>query len=104
MVDERMSMTFSIRNNPGRYALLLGSGVSTEAEIPTGWAVVNELVKRVATAEGTSIAEDTDPIEWYEETYDESATYENLIEGLARTQTERRILLEEFFEPSDEEA
>jgi hypothetical protein len=104
MVDERMSMTFSVRNNPGRYALLLGSGVSTEAEIPTGWAVVNELVKRVATAEDTSIEEDADPIEWYEETYDEPATYENLIEGLARTQTERRKLLEEFFEPSDKEA
>lgn len=99
-----MSMTFSVRNNPGRYALLLGSGVSTEAEIPTGWAVVNELVKRVATAEETSIEEDTDPIEWYEEAYDEPATYENLIEGLARTQTERRKLLEEFFEPSDKEA
>lgn len=104
MVDERMSMTFSVRNNPGRYTLLLGSGVSTEAEIPTGWAVVNELVKRVTAAENTSIDEDTDPIDWYEETYDEPATYENLIEGLARTQTERRKLLEEFFESSDTEA
>jgi len=104
MVDERMSMTFSVRNNPGRYALLLGSGVSTEAEIPTGWAVVNELVKRVATAEDTSIEEGADPTEWYEETYGEPATYENLIEGLARTQTERRKLLEEFFEPSDKES
>ena len=103
MVDERMSMTFSVRNNPGRYALLLGSGVSTEAEIPTGWAVVNELVERVAAAEGTSIDENTDPTDWYEETYDEPATYENLIEGLAKTQTERRKLLEEFFEPSEAE-
>lgn len=97
-------MTFSVRNNPGRYALLLGSGVSTEAEIPTGWAVVNELVKRVAAVAGPPIDEDDDPIEWYEETYEEPATYENLIEGLARTQTERRKLLEEFFEPSDAEA
>lgn len=96
-------MTFSVRNNPGRYALLLGSGVSTEAEIPTGWAVVNELVKRVSTADGTPIDKDADPVEWYEETYDDPATYENLIEGLARTQTERRKLLEEFFEPSDAE-
>lgn len=104
MVDERMSMTFSVRNNPGRYALLIGSGVSTEAEIPTGWAVVNKLVERIATAEGKSIDDDTDPTEWYEETYEESATYENLIEGLADTPTERRQLLEEFFEPSTEEA
>lgn len=99
-----MSMTFSVRNNPGRYALLLGSGVSTEAEIPTGWAVVNRLIKRVAKAEGVSIDTDTDPADWYEDTYDEPATYENVIEGLAKTQTERRKLLEEFFEPSDDEA
>lgn len=99
-----MSMTFSVRNNPGRYALLLGSGVSTEAEIPTGWAVVNELVERVAAAEGASIDDGDDPTDWYEETFDEPATYENLVEGLARTQTERRKLLEEFFESSDAEA
>lgn len=96
-------MTFSVRNNPGRYALLLGSGVSTEAEIPTGWAVVNELVKRVAAVEGTSIDEGADPFEWYEKTYEEPATYENLINGLASTQTQRQNLLEEFFEPSQAE-
>lgn len=97
-------MTFSVRNNPGRYALLLGSGVSTEAEIPTGWAVVNELVKRVAAVERTSIDEDSDPIEWYKKTYEEPATYENLIGGLADTQTQRQNLLKEFFEPSEAEA
>lgn len=104
MVDERMSMTFSVRNNRGRYALLLGSGVSTEAEIPTGEAVINKLVERIATAEGASIDDDTDPTDWYQDAYEEPATYENLIEGLADTQTERRQLLEEFFEPSKEEA
>jgi hypothetical protein len=104
MVDARMSLTFSVRNNPGRYALLLGSGVSTEAGIPTGWTVVSKLAQRVAATEGAPIDDDTDPTDWYEETYDEPATYENLIEGLARTQTERRSLLEDFFEPTEEEA
>ncbi|ELY67711.1 hypothetical protein C489_09131 [Natrinema versiforme JCM 10478] len=99
-----MSLTFSVRNNPGRYALLLGSGVSTEAGIPTGWTVVSNLAQRVAATEETSIDNDTNPTDWYEETYDEPATYENLIEGLAKTQTERRSLLEGFFEPTEEEA
>jgi len=103
MVDERMSMTFSVRNNPGRYALLLGSGVSTGAEIPTGWDVVNKLIKRIAVAEDSSIDADMEPAEWYKEIYGEPATYENLIGGLADTPTERRQLLEEFFEPSEEE-
>lgn len=104
MVDTRMSLTFSVRNNPGRYALLLGSGVSTEAGIPTGWTVVSNLVQRVAATDGISIDDDTNLINWYEETYDEPATYENLIEGLAKTQTERRSLLEKFFEPTEKEA
>lgn len=104
MVDNRTSLTFSVRNNPGRYALLLGSGVSTEAGIPTGWTVVSNLAQRIAASEGTSIDDDAKPIDWYEETYDEPATYENLIEGLAKTQTERRSLLERFFEPDEEEA
>lgn len=103
MVDTRTSLTFSVRNNPKRYALVLGSGVSTEAGIPTGGTVVSNLAQRVAASEGTSI-DDTDPTDWYEETYDEPATYENLIEGLAKTQTERRSLLEGFFEPTEEEA
>lgn len=103
MVDERMSMTFSVRNNPGRYALLLGSGVSTGAEIPTGWDVVNKLIKRIAVAEDSSIDADMEPAEWYKEIYGEPATYENLIGGLADTPTERRQLLGEFFEPSEEE-
>jgi hypothetical protein len=42
-----MSLTFSVRNNPGQYALLLGSGTSTEAGMPTGWAVVSSLIKPI---------------------------------------------------------
>ncbi|WP_136591615.1 SIR2 family protein [Salinigranum halophilum] len=104
MVDTRTSLTFSIRNNPGRYALLLGSGVSTEAGIPTGWDVVSRLARRVAACEGTSFGDDTEPTDWYEATYDHPATYERLIGELADTQTERRSLLEEFFEPTEAEA
>lgn len=51
MVNTRMSLTFSIRNNPGRCALLLGSGVSTEAGIPTGYDVVTSLIHRIAAVD-----------------------------------------------------
>jgi hypothetical protein len=42
MVDSEMALTFSIRNNPGVYALLLGSGVSSEAGVPTDWGVLKD--------------------------------------------------------------
>lgn len=38
--------------NRGVYALLLGSGVSRAAGIPTGWEITMELVKRAGTAAG----------------------------------------------------
>ncbi len=43
-------LSTSIHAQPGVYALLLGSGVSTGQGIPTGWGVVTELVRRAAVA------------------------------------------------------
>jgi len=40
-----MALTFSVRNNPGVYALLIGSGVSRGAEIPTGWDIIQDLIR-----------------------------------------------------------
>lgn len=101
MVDKRMSLTFSVRNNPGRYALLLGSGVSTGAGIPTGWAVVEDLIRKLAAASGED--PDPDPFDWYTEEYGEEAAYDDLIGKLADSSEERRSLLEDYFEPSEEE-
>jgi hypothetical protein len=39
-------LAFSIYQNPGVYALLLGSGIST------GWSVTLDLIRRVGTLEG----------------------------------------------------
>lgn len=36
--------------SPGTYALLLGSGVSRAAGIPTGWEVTLDLVRKAAVA------------------------------------------------------
>ena len=101
MVDKRMSLTFSVRNNPGRYALLLGSGVSTGAGIPTGWAVVEDPIRKLATARGED--PDPDPFDWYQEEYGEEAAYDDLIGKLADSPEDRRSLLEGYFEPSEEE-
>lgn len=100
MVDKEMALTFSVRNNEGVYALLLGSGVSKSAEIPTGWGVVEDLILKVAAIEGV---EPEEPFEWYEEKYGRPARYDELVEELADTQPERRALLEDYFEPTDEE-
>jgi hypothetical protein len=68
MVDNEMALTFSVRNNPGVYALLLGSGVSTDAGVPTGWGIVEDLIRKLADAQDKD--PDPDPFEWYEEEYE----------------------------------
>lgn len=57
----------SMQAQPGVYALLLGSGVSTGAGVPTGWGVVTELVRRVAAVEDPASIEDaaSDPEKWW---------------------------------------
>jgi hypothetical protein len=45
-------LAFSMSENPGVYAVLLGSGVSRSAGIPTGWEITLELIRRAGIAAG----------------------------------------------------
>ena len=48
MIDPINSLAFSIQANRGVYAVMLGSGVSRSAKIPTGWEVTLDLVRKLA--------------------------------------------------------
>ncbi|MGD7708322.1 SIR2 family protein [Microlunatus sp. Y2014] len=95
----------SMQAQPGVYALLLGSGVSTSAGVPTGWGVVAELVRRLAAVEDPASIEDaaSDPEKWWHDHHGEHLGYSSLLEALAPTPATRQGLLADFFEPSDEE-
>ena len=101
MIDPIDSLAFSIQANPGVYALLLGSGVSRAARIPTGWEITLDLIRKLAVASGESA--EPDPELWYREEYGEVADYSELINGLAKTQAERQQLLRLYFEASQQE-
>ncbi len=96
-----IQLAFAIRNNPGVFALLLGSGVSRSAAIPTGWEIVLDLIRQIAAASG----EETpgDPVQWYKDRYGEEPRYDALLEKLGRTPAERNAILRAYFEPSDED-
>lgn len=98
-------LAISMQTQPGVYALLLGSGVSTGAGVPTGWGVVTELVCRVAAVEDPDSADDaaSDPEKWWHEHHGETLGYSPLLEALAPTPAARQGLLADFFEPSDKE-
>lgn len=102
MIDPIDSLAFSLQANPGVFALLVGSGVSRSAQIPTGWEITLELIRKLAASQSESA--DPDPERWYREKYNnESPEYSNLLNQLGRTEEERQLLLRPFFEPNQQE-
>jgi len=99
MVDPLLSVAFSLYQNKGACALLLGSGVSRAAGIPTGWEVVLDLIGRLAVASGEPLP--GAPEGWYVQKYGEQPSYSGLLSKLAPTEAERRLLLRGYFEPTD---
>jgi hypothetical protein len=41
-----------MHTNPGVYAVLVGSGISRSAKIPTGWEVVLDLTRKLTASPG----------------------------------------------------
>lgn len=93
-----MSLAFSIYSGRGIYAVLLGSGVSRSAEIPTGWEVTMDLVRHVAALQGENC--EPNPVSWYSERFGKEPDYSVLLEQLAKTSAERSTVLAGYFEPS----
>lgn len=101
MIDPLLSLAHSVQSNKGVFGVLLGSGVSRSAGIPTGWEVTLDLVQRLAALEGDDPVDDLEG--WYTGKYGEAPDYSRLLDGLAKTPAERRRLLHAFFEPTDDE-
>lgn len=101
MIDPVLSLAISMQSNPGVYAVLLGSGVSRSAGIPTGWDVVLDLVRKVATLSGEDC--EPDPAAWYQAKYGEGPDYSKLLDQLAKSPPERQQLLRSYFEPNEDE-
>ncbi len=99
--DLLIRLSFSIYENPGVYALLIGSGVSRAAEVPTGWEITLDLIRRIALAEGEE--EQTDWVTWYREKNSKEPNYSELVSELGLLPDERRSILHGYIEPSDED-
>lgn len=46
------ALAFSLHHTKGEYALLLGSGLSSAAGIPTGWKITIELIRKLKWCDG----------------------------------------------------
>lgn len=99
--NQATQLAFSVHENKGVFALILGSGISRSAEIPTGWEITVDLVRRVALAQGVDAQPDW--AEWYRKTEGKEPDYSDLLAKLASTQAERRSILHSYIEPDDED-
>lgn len=101
MLDPLVSLAFAMHTNRGAYAVLVGSGVSRAAGIPTGWEVVLDLIRKVAAAQGQDCA--PSPEAWYQNFFKEAPSYSVLLKRLAPRPAERQQLLRSYFErlPTD---
>jgi hypothetical protein len=96
-----LKLAMSMHANPGVYALLIGSGVSRAAGIPTGGEIVLDLIRRVAAMEREEPPSDLEA--WYQQHFDEAPDYSKLLDRLTTTSAERMALLRSYFEPTEEE-
>jgi len=101
MIDPVISLAFGVHSQKGVYALLLGSGVSRAAGIPTGWEIMEELIRKVAILRKADCG--TNPIVWYTQEYKTQPSYDTLLTALANSPSTRASLLRPYFEPTDEE-
>lgn len=101
MIDRFISLAFSVQSNKGVYALLLASGISRAAQIPTGWEVVEDLIRKIARLREQEC--EGDPAGWYTETFGVAANYSDLLVDVAKEPAERAHLLRGYFEATAEE-
>ena len=100
-IDPLLTLAYSVYTNKGVYAVLLGSGVSRDAGIPTGWEITLDLVEKVATLEEASTG--GNPEGWYAQRYEKDPDYAELLGAVTKTSAERRELLHSYFVPNEEE-
>ena len=95
--DLQTQLAFSMSENPGVYALLLGSGLSRSAHIPTGWEITLDLVRRVGVVKGERDVPDW--AAWYRDATGKEPSYSELLEEIATMPDERRAILHRYIEP-----
>lgn len=101
--DPATEIAFGLHENKGVFALLLGSGLSSTAGIPTGWAITLDLIRQISAARGVEKKPDDGWDGWYRRETGAEPDYSNVVTDLGRTPDQRRSILEGFIEPDADE-
>ncbi len=101
MIDSSTALAFSLFENKGVYALLLGSGVSRAAQIPTGWEITLDLIRRVGVLKDAT--NEADWAAWYRQQAGMEPDYSAILDSLTTTPDERRSILHSYIEPTPDD-
>src|ERR1700730_7688072 len=98
MIEPSTALAFSLFENKGVYALLLGSGLSRASQIPTGWEITLDLIRRIAALEG--VTDGADWLAWYRQRTGREPNYSEVLDELTALPDERRAILHSYIEPT----
>ena len=102
MLDPVLSLALAVYNSKGVYALLLGSGVSKSAGIPTGWDVIIDLINKLRLLNDQSESSEESEA-WYRTEFNREPDYSEILDDITKTPAERLQLLRSYFEPTEQE-
>lgn len=95
-IDPIDSLSLTLHHSPGVQALLLGSGISRSAGVPTGWEITLDLIRRLGSVQGVSHQQDWTA--WYRETYKKEPSYSEILDAVAAAPAERRSVIHAYIE------
>lgn len=101
VVDPFVVLAASLHFDRGTYAVLVGSGMSTAAGIPTGWELTKALAGLEALHRDGRIPDDIET--WWAANKAAPLAYSTVMEAIAPTLGQRQALLRSVIEPSAEE-
>ncbi|WP_457940841.1 SIR2 family protein [Mesorhizobium sp. 10J20-29] len=100
-LDPLDALALTLHHSPGVQALLLGSGISRPAGIPTGWEITLDLIKRLASVQ--NVADKHDWAAWYRDRYAREPSYSEILDSVATAPAERRSIIHSYIEARDDE-
>lgn len=65
-IEPELKLAIALHSSPGVYALLLGSGLSSAAGVPTGWQVTLDLIRKLAATQASMSSSPTCTTRRYE--------------------------------------
>ena len=95
------ALALSLHHSPGTQALLVGSGLSRAAGIPTGWEITLDLIRRLGALDG--VLQHPDWETWFREKHDKEPSYSEILDTLASTAAERRTILHDYIEKTEDD-